>query len=185
MSQTFAQVKQNFLCCCLSAPGCSRGAVWPAALVKQACGVILGIWPRRRWRDSGQIFIKLLCNYRDLLAKCLFSFLAFLFGSTGSGMSACFVSLKNNNNDKVTNATRTRFMRKKKMNMSRSFLSHLFCLPAGDLRSLHTLPVSGAQGRLPSGAGSADALQHSGGPDQPGLRLPAGGAGKVAPPSAR
>lgn len=94
LSQTFAQVKQTFLCCCLSAPGCSGGAVWPAMLVKQACGVILGIWPRCRWRDSGQIFIKLLCNYRDLLAKCLFSFLAFLFGLNGSVMSACFVSVK-------------------------------------------------------------------------------------------
>lgn len=82
-------------------------------LVKQACGVILGIWPRRRWRDSGQIFIKLLCNYRDLLAKCLFSFLTFLFGLTGSVMSACFVSVKKFNDNKVTNATRTRFMREK------------------------------------------------------------------------
>lgn len=29
-------------------PGCSRAATWPAALVKQACWVILGIWPCSR-----------------------------------------------------------------------------------------------------------------------------------------
>lgn len=75
-------------------------------------------------------------------------------------------------NNKVSDATRMRF--------TDFFFIHLFCLPAGDLRSFHTLPVSGAQGCFPSGARSANTLQHSGGPDQPGFRLPAGGARKVA-----
>lgn len=108
-----------------SAPGCCRVAVCrSAALVKQACEVILGIWPRGRWRDSGQIFIKLLCNYRDLLAKCLFSFLTFLFGLNGSVMSACFVSL--NDNNKVSNATRMQFTEDKKISSRRDHFFSVF-----------------------------------------------------------
>lgn len=41
--------------------------------------------------------------------------------------------------------------------------------PAGDLCSIHTLPLAGAEGRVPSGAGGANPLQHPGGPDQPGF----------------
>lgn len=51
---------------------------------------------------------------------------------------------------------------------------------AGDLRSVHTLPLAGAEGRVPSGAGGANPLQHPGGPDQPGFGLPARGSRKVA-----
>lgn len=51
---------------------------------------------------------------------------------------------------------------------------------AGDLRSVHTLPLAGAQGRVPSGTGGANPLQHPGGPDQPGFGLPARGSRKVA-----
>lgn len=51
---------------------------------------------------------------------------------------------------------------------------------AGDLRSVHTLPLASAEGRVPSGAGGANPLQHSGGPDQPGFGLPARGSRKVA-----
>lgn len=53
------------------------------------------------------------------------------------------------------------------------------CISAGDVRSVHPLPHACAQGRVPPGAGGADALQHAGGPHQPGPGLSARGSSQV------
>lgn len=65
--------------------------------------------------------------------------------------------------------------------LNASILTFIFilCFSAGDLCSVHTFPHTRSKGCVPSGSGSANSLQHSGGQDQPGFRLSAGGSCKV------
>ena len=54
------------------------------------------------------------------------------------------------------------------------------CFSVSDLRPVHTLPHTCAEGCVPPGSGSANSLQHTGGQDQPGSWLPGRGSSEVA-----
>lgn len=49
-----------------------------------------------------------------------------------------------------------------KINLPSLYSSHMICYSVGDLRSIHTLPVSCTEGSVLPGSGSANTLQHTG-----------------------